>query len=324
MPPPLPGHRVRCCYLGTWATAGYFNPHSLGGCEVFEQCLDPTLYDVDQEGLDHFCEFKCESPSLWDPKPYPQWSNLIDVDADGIPDYPDAGDVLWACNASDNPAILSTVLETYACVPFKPTPYGSLFDQVPSHGGTFTVESSPTNNDGVVLSIASNNVYPTIKVETSFALDQCDSSGVNGGNCRILLKALQLEILSDFSAGDYDVVDVSLRLSQPIAADIAFASCTAGECLGAFEFSTTNGNAIAFDLEWTQVEQGSAPQISEGLLHLGNDGTSLGSVDALYGELTLDPAAEFGTLRLIGSGEDALGGTLASISFDITGDIFPW
>lgn len=89
-------------------------------------------------------------------------------------------------------------------------------------------------------------------------------------------------------------------------------------------YLTTNGNPIELGLQWRQVKQGTSPPVVNlGALHLGNDGTSLGSVQALHGELTLDPAAESGTLRLIGSGTDSFGGDAASISFDITGDVSP-
>lgn len=301
------------------------NAHPAAGCESLPQCLNPDLYATDQDGLDFFCNKKCVNSGYWnDPKPHPAWYNWIDVTADGIPDIPSATEFLYQCSPSDHVLILSTVLDTYACSPFEPEEYGQHLDEVPTHKGSFTIDSSPSHSDGVLLSIAGNTVYPAVEVETNFALDQCDSSGVNGGNCRVLLTAFEFSILSTFSSGDYDVVDVVMRLPGTFAADVTFAACTTGECLGTFEFSTTNGNPIALDLEWTQVKQGTTPpEESDGWLHLSNDGASLGSVDALYGELSLDPAAEFGTLRLIGSGADSFGGAMASISFDIIGDVSP-
>ena len=108
---------------------------------------------------------------------------------------------------------------------------------------------------------------------------------------------------------------MSFRLAREAG---KYASAT----LRTFEFSAADGNPIGANVFWTQRSLLNE-SVDEGAIHVANDGEGLGGLDALVGVLVLDRAAEFGTLRLVGSGEDALGGDFASVSFDITGEVQP-
>jgi hypothetical protein len=103
---------------------------------------------------------------------------------------------------------------------------------------------------------------------------------------------------------------------------VSFASCDGGWCDGTFEFSADEGNPIAVNLFWTQRNQLTG-SIDEGALPLGNGHGDLGSVEALVGEIIIDEDGQYGTLRLVGSGADALGGDFAEVSFELEGDVAP-
>jgi hypothetical protein len=49
----------------------------------------------------------------------------------------------------------------------------------------------------------------------------------------------------------------------------------------------------------------------------------LGGIDALEGQIQIDPRTDAGELRLVGSGSDKLSGEFAAVSFTLTGPIKP-
>lgn len=58
-------------------------------------------------------------------------------------------------------------------------------------------------------------------------------------------------------------------------------------------------------------------------LPIGNGKGSLGGIDALRGEIEIDPRTGAGELVLTGGGSDRLSGEFAAVSFSLRGDVSP-
>ncbi len=93
-----------------------------------------------------------------------------------------------------------------------------------------------------------------------------------------------------------------------------------GTCLGTFSFSRELGSAVDMNLSWDQTTLSSG-SVGGGSVMLSNGTGGLGGVDVIDGELELDATKSVGTIRLTGTGADALGGSLASATFDPTGPV---
>lgn len=313
----LPGHLVQCCFAGTFDGTVYSSPELQSGCQVQSMCADPAEWDVDGDGdlstqeLRPFCQQKCDPPWAGGDAIIPGWN----------PPGP-GGDVLWNCNAHTGPP--STVLAKNSCNPplAEYKSYGEKLEVAPTHETTFTTGSGNPSGSKVKMTVLGNVVHPDAVLDVEFALDQCDAAGYDGGTCRIVLQRFDLATTSDFAAGDYDILGVELELSAAVAAEVDFRSCSTSPCRGSFSFERANDNELTMALLWTQKNR-SHGNVDDGALPIGNGSSSLGGIDALRGEIEIDPRTGAGELVLTGGGSDRLSGEFAAVSFSLRGALSP-
>ena len=110
---------------------------------------------------------------------------------------------------------------------------------------------------------------------------------------------------------------ISLDLSMRASTSVAFL-CDSTGCSGGFDYASRKGTDLQMRLEWEQKNLSSGA-VGGGTLALGKSG--LASMSRVVGELDFDTAMSAGTIRLIGSGEDNLGGETATATFDVTGSV---
>lgn len=314
----MEGHRVVCCFTGTWDSQS--TPTTASGCQehpALQECLDPDQWDQDASGtlsdseLATFCLQKC-SPG-WDAgtTSSPNWKIYSGT----------KGTWFDSCTPYVGGQLpFKTHIDGFnTCNPSEVKTYGEEVDVPPTHEGAFVSGSTGSTVDLTMLGEPFSVAY---ELYVQFVLDQCDASGLDGGTCRIVLSGFDMTTTSPIQVGEYWAIDGSLTLNAPVEAWVSFSTCSRGQCTGTFNVSSREGNPIGVNLFWTQrsLETGS---IDEGALHLGNGAGALGGVEALTGELTLDRSGSIGTLRLVGGGEDALGGDFATADFDIVGSVTP-
>lgn len=315
-PAEYPGHIVECCFSGTWASAGYADPHQQQGCQVQPECLDPSAYDLDGNGeigaqeVRSFCNQKCSPP----------WNGADAVRPNWNPPGP-AGDVLWSCSALPS----SSVVESNSCSPpSEIKSYGENVDVAPEYEATLSSQSGgrARSGSGVDLVVSGAEVHPDSRLKLAFALDSCQRGGLDGGSCRLVLSRLELSSASHMQVGDYSVSDVSLELAQPIATTVHFENCRRTGCSGDFVFSRAHQNPLQTTLRWVQLPSDGRPP-SEGALMLGNSAEALGGIEALTGTLTMNRDETSGTIHVNGLGKDSLGGDWARLEFSISGGVAP-
>lgn len=311
-PGTLNGHTVRCCY------SGYYDAQSqspdqyyfcLGG---IPPCIDEAL-GTDAATLATFCDQKC-NPS-WDAGTVqPPASTYYDETFSQVFPAPGYLDACVALPAGSQ--IESSIITPNSCTPQGELPsFGEGADVAPRYGGFFS------DRDGTMdVEIAGAQLTSGYELAMHFSLAACSGGGIDGGTCLLAVTGFDLGMHDiDLSGGALDYqVDADLRLSRSAVAEVSFAECSVSECSGEFAFSAAEGNALQFDLEWTQVNL-STQSTGHGAIHISNEGEGLGGVDIFYGSIHLDPSGEFGTINMLGSGEDSLGGDFASAEFMLWG-----
>lgn len=352
-----PGRQVTCCYLAYFGdelptTEGCDRendciPYVV--CTDYEpECLNTADYETDPQSLYLFCNAKCdegyfstgtlERPTSWryyDPETCELLPNNGAEPADIINE-------LWnGCDAT--PAVGEGVDDTAADPPSQDNacppshlyaedhplePYCTVDDSYeppgeypsgdivpPTHSAFFSDRDADVD-----IEVAGYSISVEYELQLRFRLQDCQGGGVDGGSCTLVISQLSMDIHDiAMSEGELDFdITANMRLREDAVAEIFFNECVGNACSGDFEFSTGEGNPVDFDLVWTQVDN-STPNTAIGAIRLSNDGVSLGGVDALYGTLEVDPLAQGGYLVLTGSGEDALGGDLASVEFTTVG-----
>lgn len=211
--------------------------------------------------------------------------------------------------------VVSTIISENTCNPVDPVPFGEGIDVPPGYGGFFKA------NDGSMdIEIAGASVTAEYDLATHFALSDCQSGGIDGGTCTLVMSAFDMNLHDiDMSGGSYDYnVTASLSLSANAVAEVFFDECGVSTCEGNFEFSVAEENPLGLDLAWTQVNVANS-STGHGEVHLGNDGESLGGVDTVYGFIQLDLAGSSGVIVMNGYGEDSLGGDFATAEFGLYG-----
>jgi len=311
---PLPGHWVECCFSGNFDGTTYSSPKLVSGCQVEPMCADPDDWDLDEDGdlsaaeLRPFCQQKCA----------PSWPGGDAVRPSWDPSGP-GGDVLWNCSALTGPP--SSVVSMNSCAPPEDyESYGEKFEVAPTHETTFTTGSGSGHGSGneFSLTVLGNEVEPDAVLDMEYTVDQCDANGYGGGTCRVVLHRFDLSTTSTFAAGDYDVHDVKLELSAPVAAEIDFDDCSIDTCTGSFAFEAGNDNALTMALHWTQENRRYGNR-DEGALPIGNDSNWLGGIDALVGEIGINLRTGSGEISVAGGGSDQLSGEFAAVSFSLDG-----
>lgn len=179
----LPGHRVNCCYSGTFAKIPYTEAELVFGCDVNLMCVEPDELDTNSDGqfspneLRDACNDKC----------IPSWPGSASVRPPWSPGTP--GDkVLWNC-AAQGPA--SSVVSENSCTPPPGgyESYGENVDVPQTHEATFTTGSgSSRSSRRVDMTVLGATVEPDAALDVEFVLDQCDTAGFDGGTCRFVLQ----------------------------------------------------------------------------------------------------------------------------------------
>jgi hypothetical protein len=307
------GHFVSCCYAGGFdtlsaSTQGYF---CLGS--IPRPCIDEGEYATDED-LVEFCDMKCAPPwaaSTVVPPPGQYYDESFDLIGGN-------GGVTWLDSCYALPVaseIHSTIVQPNACTPTDPVPFGEGTDVPPTHVGSFT------DRDGSMeIDIVGATLTAKYELSVQFALDDCQSGGIDGGTCTLVMSGFDMTLHDiEMSGGDVDYqVTASLSLNQTAVAEVFFDECGLSTCEGSFELSEAEGNPIGVDLEWTQVDP-TTMSTGHGALYLANDGVALGGVDALYGYIELDRKGRVGIIQLFGSGADSFGGDFAAVDFAMHG-----
>jgi hypothetical protein len=317
----LPGHRVTCCFSANFRPPGGGSEQHYG-CQAnwsVKECLDPATYGTTPQDLQNFCEKKCQGHP-WDPlPPVPIW-NWYDINGNQASGPPSGSDML-GCVAIPAGTLLESHIETgdeNSCNPFEPKSYGDFFDVPPTLETDFTSSSSQNQLE---VWITGNEVSLNAwDLKTLYVLDSCEENGSNVV-CRVLFSGFELS-MAMLTADIYRVSDITLALNETVAAEAVFVPYgrDPGYWLGTFEFSETEGNPLGTNLFWTQTNT-QTNSVDEGALHLTNGPGGLGGVDEIYGVIDITPYQA--SLRLIGYGQDALGGEWASLDFDMTGAAVP-
>lgn len=307
------GHSVRCCYAGQFDTLVASTELIFCLDSIPRPCIDQGDYS-DDDDLVEFCDMKCEIPWAVSTVPSPS-GQYYDENFDLIPG---TGETTWldSCFALlANSPVHSTIAEQNVCNPSDPAPFGDGIDVPPTHGGFFS------DRDGSMdIDIAGAALTAEYELSMHFALDDCQGGGIDGGTCRLVMSGFDMSLHDiELSGGvvDYQVT-AGLTLNRTAVATVFFDECGLSTCEGSFEFSAAEENAIGVNLEWTQVNP-TTMSTGHGELYLANDGVALGGLDPLYGFVQLDPQGEQGIIHLFGSGEDSLGGDLATVDFDAYG-----
>ena len=327
---PMPGHLVTCCYQGAFnlgAKSGY-------GClkDQHRECVDPNDVDInDAEALAAFCHIKCTPP--WPagaPNPWP--AGVLDVPPWDFfqihtqstedlnpPDFPDTFDACWGMPVTTAVQLPASHIKPDGynqCQPASPHPYRENGIEVPpTHETDFT--SSSSGND-VEIWIANNQLTPaSYNLNVKYSIDQWEWVEGNKYTARVIISHLELTF-GNMTFDGYAVNSVRLALNQRVAAEEQPFECDTNGCVGVFEFSEDEGNPIAANLFWTQIQRGTS-NVAHGKLPLGNHDEALGGVEALVGILDLTGGSSTSTLRLIGYGADSFGGDFASLDFDLLG-----
>lgn len=311
--PELPGHRVTCCFSGTFRYPGGGH-HQHYGCQsndFVKECINPDTYSTTPQGLESFCGKKCQGHPWSNSVPVPLWTwsgTAPPSDAD-----------MLGCVAIPAGTALESHIEPddyNDCNPFEPKSYGELFDVPPMFETDFA--SSSQQNELEVWITGEEAAVGSWTLTMAYSIDMCEPDG-SDFLCRVLISGLELS-LGAFSVGDYRMTDAVLALNQSVAANVVLTPFGPGPGFytGTFELSETEGNAIGTNLFWTQVNTQTLSE-DEGALHLTNGPGGLGGVDEILGIIELTPSG--GTLRLIGYGQDAFGGEWASVDFDIRGPL---
>ena len=307
------GHSVRCCYAGGFdtlsaSTQGYFCLESIP-----RPCIDESEYATDED-LVEFCNMKCSPPwtaSTVVPPPGQYYDENFELIGGN-------GGFTWLDSCYALPIegeIHSTIAQPNACTPTDPGPFGEGTDVPPTHVGSFS------DRDGSMeIDIAGATLTAEYELSLHFALDDCQSGGIDGGTCTLVMSGFDMTLHDiEMSGGDVDYqVTASLSLNRTAIAEVFFDECGISTCEGSFELSVAEGNPIGADLEWTQVNP-TTMSTGHGALYLANDGVAPGGVDALYGFIQLDRKGRAGIMQLFGSGEDSFGGGFATADFDMYG-----
>lgn len=178
----------------------------------------------------------------------------------------------------------------------------------------------PSLSGDVEIEVSGATFDVDYNLSLAFALDDCQSGGVDGGTCELVISRLQAEIHSITMSGGlmhFDV-DASLRMPDVAVASVFFDECSMGACVGDFEFSQAESNPLSLYLSWTQVNSANSNSASAGM-RISNDGTTLGGGYPVYGTISVDPTASSGTIILSGSADDTLGGESATVDFTLFG-----
>lgn len=155
--------------------------------------------------------------------------------------------------------------------------------------------------------------------EVQLAISDCEGRS-RQEVCVLDLESLVFELESNPTFGDYQVDTALLRLNLPTRTTASFV-CDNRGCSGSFDFLARTGTSVAADFAWDQTNLVSGG-VGGGSIALGKD--QLGAISRVTGELDLDTTKSTGTIRLWGAGEDALGGDVASVTFDLSGSLQPY
>ena len=190
--------------------------------------------------------------------------------------------------------------------------------RVPTHIG-LTDRSASAGQ--VQLNILGASLRPVFDAVTNLALFDCTASGVDGGSCKLQLEGLSLSLAEPVTVGEHSIPSAELMLAGVVEAEVRFAKCSRGTCVGHFRLSEQGGNPLGLGLGWVERHEPTGGTTTQ-YAPLSNGSAGFGGVSTIDGLVSFDPTASSGRLILQGSGRDTFGdGAFASALFRLELDL---
>ncbi len=323
--PVYPGDLVECCWVVTY---GATLPCNAATCYSFaeEACLSPGLgtpcvdresADVDHSGVVELDELQTACGQVCLDQGYDGTQSVASsglVPVDGM--WDDPGGSVWNCSAIGT--INSSVVEEQFCTP-------PMFASVPPlRPPTHLATVAPAASDGAVqLTVLGTSFGPVLGGAANVGLHDCDGAGLDGGLCTVQVEGLSLTLAESLRAGDYVVPSGQALLAGSAAAQVRFANCQDGVCVGHFRFSKDDGNPLGVGLAWVEHHEPSR-STSYPFVAVSNASVGMGGISAVDGIVTMSANGQAGTLVLQGSGRDSVGdGAFASALFRVEMSLAP-
>jgi hypothetical protein len=321
----FPGDIVECCWMVTYGAA---LPCNALTCYSYAEeaclpaglstpCINHAAADLDGDGtigtaeLQTACGQVCVDQG-YDGTQLAPSTGLLPVDGA----WDDPGGFVWNCSPVGT--INSSVVDEQACTP--PMFSGSRSFHGPTHIGVVQRSDSA---DQVQLIVLGTSLRPVFDGATNLALFDCATGGIDGGTCKLQLEGLSLSLAEPVAIGEHTIPSAELMLAGVAEAEVRFAHCFHGTCIGHFRFSEQGGNPVGLGLGWAERHDPSRSATTQ-YAPLSNGAAGFGGISMLDGLVSLDPTANTGTLVLQGSGRDMFGdGAFASALFRIEFDLAP-
>jgi hypothetical protein len=193
-------------------------------------------------------------------------------------------------------------------------PFATAADVTPSHEGTL---STGVPGSEAEITINGDSVTMEFAGDVEFFLDNCVISRPYT-QCDLGLRVLDLAVIGSPVFGDYQVNSATLSLAHPETTTVDFV-CNRNACGGDFAFLASVA-PLGMNLNWEQKTLSTGRTGGGGML-LSHGPGGLGGISTLNGHLELDVSMSTGTIQLVGSGNDAYSGNLASTTFDLRGTV---